>query len=78
MKLYGRLILNSPVYIGGDTSDSFGYAPPIRAGRQDIGSPKGPTGPVEVSNTQIFNTSINGNLSLNEDPSSIFSKVIDR
>ena len=63
--------LNSPVLIGVGAS-----VPLTRMGIQDIVGPKGPTGSVEVRNSQIFNTSINGYLSENGDPESIFSKVI--
>ena len=63
--------VNYPVLIGGVTTTY-----PTRMGRQEIVSPKGPTGSVEVRNSQIFNTSINGNLAENGDPTPIFSKVI--
>ena len=65
--------MTSPVRIGGGT-----FVPPIIMGSQDIGIPKGATGPVEVRNAPIFNTCINGNFSVNEDPSSILRKVIGR
>ena len=45
-------------------------------GNQDIISPRGFTGPVEIRNAQIFYTSINGNSTKNWDPTPNFSKVI--
>ena len=64
---------NSPVFIGGDTTVS-----PTRTEIQEIGIPKGPTGSVEVRNTQPFNTSINGYSSENGDTKLTFSKLIGR
>ena len=63
--------LTSPVLIGGGTT-----VLPTRNGIQEIISPKGPIGSVEVSNAQMFSTSINGNSSEKGDPTSTFSKVI--
>ena len=45
----------SPVLIGGGTTIS-----PTRTGSQEIIRPKGPTGYVEVRNTEMFNTPMNG------------------
>ena len=47
------------VLIGGTVS-------PTITGSQDIVNPHGSNGSVEVRDTQIFNTSIDGNLSKNE------------
>ena len=47
-------ILNSPVMIGGGTSVS-----PTRTGSQEISSPSGTIGPVEVRKAQPFHTFIN-------------------
>ena len=65
--------LNYPVLIGGGITVS-----PTRTGSQNIVSPKGRTGSVEVRDAQIFNTSINGNLTNNGDPTPTFSKVIGK
>ena len=62
---------NYPVLVGTGTTIS-----PTRTGIQEIGSPKGPTGPVEVKNSQIFHTSINGYLTDNRDSTPTFSKLI--
>ena len=61
--------LNSPVLIDGGTTIFQ-----TRTGSQDIVIPKGPTGSVEVKNTQRFNTSNNGNLDKNRDSTPIFNK----
>ena len=65
--------LNSPVLIGGSTTIS-----PTSTGSQDIGSPKRPTGYVEVRNAQPFNTPINGSSEEKGDTTSTFSKLIRR
>ena len=65
--------LNSLVLIGCGTNVS-----PTRTGIQEIVRPKRPTGSVEVRNTQMFNTSINGNSAKKEDPTPTFSKLIGR
>ena len=62
---------NSPVLIG-----RYNTISPTRTGSHEIGIPKGPTGPVEVRNYQIFNTSINVNLTNNGDPTPTVSKSI--
>ena len=67
------LMFNYLVLIGGGTTVS-----PNRTGSQEIISPKGPTGPVEVRNAQIFHTSIHGDLTKNGDPKPTLSKVIGR
>ena len=64
------LRLNSPVLIGGTNIS------PTRTGRWDIVIPHRSTGFMEVGNTQIFNTSINENLTKDGDSTPIFSKVI--
>ena len=63
----------NPVLIGVGTAIS-----PTRTGSQEIGSPKGPTGPVEVRNAQIFHTFITGNLTNNGDPMTTFRELIGR
>ena len=63
--------LNYPVLIGRGTTVS-----PMRTRSQDIGSPKGPTGSMEVRNSQIFHTPMYGNLTDNMDPAPTFGKVI--
>ena len=63
--------MNSPVMIGGGTTVS-----PTRTGIQEIVSPKGSTGSVEVKNTQIFNISINVNWTNKGESTLILSKVI--
>ena len=63
--------LTSPVLIGGGTTVS-----PTRTESQDIISPKGPTGSVEVRNAQPFHTFINGNSAKNGGPTPTFSKLI--
>ena len=65
--------LNYPVLIGAGTTIF-----PARTGSQDIVIPKGPTGTVEVRNTQIFHTSIHGDFTNNGYPTLTFSKVIGR
>ena len=65
--------LNSPVLIGGGTTIS-----PTKTGIQEIVSPKGPTGSVEVKNAQPFNTSINGNYTKNGYPTPTFNEAIVR
>ena len=62
---------NAPVMIGGTVSLT-------RTGIQFIFKPHGSTGYVEVRDTQIFNTSIDGNLPENGDSKPICSKVIRR
>ena len=65
------LRLTSPVRIGGEPSVSL-----TRTGSQNISSPSGSIGPVEVRNSQPFHTSINGNSYKHRDPAPNFSKVI--
>ena len=65
--------LNSSVRIGGEPS----VFPP-KTGIQDIISPSGPIGYVEVRNAQPFHTSINGNSVKNRDPVLTLSKLIVR
>ena len=65
--------LNFPVLIVGGTTVS-----PTIVGCQDIGVPKGPPGPVEVRNAQIFHTSVNVYLTKNGDPTPDFSKLIGK
>ena len=62
--------LTSPDIIGSGTTISA-----TSTGSQEIISPKGPTGSVEVSNAQMFNTSINGNSAKKGGPTPTFSKV---
>ena len=64
-------IFTTPVRIGGGPSVS-----PTRTGRQDIGSPSGTIGPVEVRNAQPLHTSINGIYDEHREPAPNFSKVI--
>ena len=61
-----------PVMIGGTT------AFPTRTIIQDIVNPHGSTGSVEVGDTKIFDTSIDGNLVKNGDSTPIFSNLIDQ
>ena len=63
--------LTSLVLIGGGTTVS-----PNRTDIQETSSTKGPTVPVEVRNSQIFNTSINGDSAKNGDTTPTFSKAI--
>ena len=63
--------LNYPVLIGAGNTISQ-----TRTGSQEIGSPKGPTGPVEIRNARIFHTSIQEILTKNGDSTPTFSKVI--
>ena len=65
--------LNLPVLIGGGTTV---YS--TRTGSQEIITPKGPTGSVEVRNAQPFHTYTNGNSANNGDPTPTFIKVIVR
>ena len=65
--------LNPPVQIVGGPS-----VYPTRTGIHEISSPSGPIGTVEVSNAQLFHTSINGNYAEHGDPAPTFSKVIGR
>ena len=64
--------LNSPVLIGGPTIS------PTRTGSQEIVSPHGTTDSVEVGNTQIFNTSINGHLAEDGNSTPVFGNLIRR
>ena len=61
------------VMIGGGTT-----VYPTRTGRQNIISPKGPTGSVEVKNAQPLHTFINGNSAKNGYPKATLSKVISQ
>ena len=61
-----------PVLIGGTTVSL------TRMVSQEIVNPHWYTGYVEVGDTQIFDTSIDGNLANNGDSMTIFSKVIGR
>ena len=63
--------LNYPVLIGTTVY-------PNRTGSQEIFSPPRSTSSVKVGNSQVFNTSINGNLTRDGDSKPIFSKVIRR
>ena len=65
------LRFNSPFRIGDGPSIS-----PTGTRRQEISSPSGPIGPVEVRNAQPFHTSINGNSAKHGDPAPNFSKII--
>ena len=64
---------NSPFWIGGGTSVS-----PTRMGSQEIGSPSGTIGPVEVRNAQPFHVSVIGSSAKHRDPAPTFSKIIGR
>ena len=51
---------------------------PTRMGSQEIINPHRSTGYVEVRDTQIFNTSIDGNLAENGYSTPFFNKLIGR
>ena len=63
--------LNTPVRIGAGPSVS-----PTRTGRQEIGSPSGSIGPVEVRNAHPLHTCIDGISAKHSDPAPTFSKLI--
>ena len=68
---YGNVTgaVKGPVLIGGTV-------PLTITGGQEIFNPRGSTGSVGVKDTQIFNTSIDGNLAKNGDYTPISSKII--
>ena len=65
--------LTTPALIGGGP-----YVSPNRTGSQEIGSPSGSIGPVEVRNAQPLHTSINGIYAKHRYPEPNLIKVIFR